>query len=93
MSDIDNKFQQFSTIILDKVTQLIDDKLSNIGDHFQSIATIPKRLNEDYKTFKDVLSQNLPATNNKQNFNEIINDNRNEQLVQESERKIALLMS
>ena len=86
--DIDSKFQQFSATILDKVTQIIDDKLSHVGDQFQTIATIPEKLNENYKTFKDVLSQNIPTQHEISNIKELMVEERNEQLVQERERKL-----
>lgn len=85
---IDNKLEQFSSALIDKMTNIIDNKLSQVNDQVKSIAGIPETVNENYKSFKDVLKNNLPSTNNESNIRVIMNENRNEQLVQERERRL-----
>ena len=80
--------ENLSDVILDKVSKIIDDKLSQVRDEFQYLATIPDKINENYTTFKDALTQNLPTTNTATNIKDIIKEERNEQLVQERERKL-----
>ena len=85
---IDRKLEQFSSNILSTVTKIVDEKLSLIGEQFQSLVNIPDKINENCKTFKDALTENIPLANTEIDFKVIMNENRNEQLVQERERKI-----
>ena len=85
---IDRKLEQFSSNILSTVTKIVDEKLSLIGEQFQSLVNIPDKINENCKTFKDALTENILLANTEIDFKVIMNENRNEQLVQERERKI-----
>ena len=60
---IDNKLQTFSSNILNDVTALVEEKLSKVGNQVQELVDIPEKINENYKTFKDVLAQNTQPSN------------------------------
>ena len=45
-------------------------------------------MNENYKSFKDAIKNNLPSTNNASNIRVIMNENQNEQLMQYRERRL-----
>ena len=59
-----------------------------LGNQLQTLTNIPEKVNENCKSFKDVLMGNIPHSNATTNFKSIINESRNEQLVQERERKL-----
>ena len=84
---IDSKLKQFSSDIPDKATKIDDEKL-NMGNQLQTLTNIPEKVNENCKSFKDVLMANIPRSNATTNFKSKINESRNEQLVQERERKL-----
>ena len=85
---IDSKLKQFSSDILDKVTKIVVEKLNMLGNQLQTLTNILEKVNENCKSFKDVLMENIPHSNATTNFKSIINESRNEQLVQEMERKL-----
>ena len=59
-----------------------------LGNQLQTLTNIPEKVNENCKSFKYVLMENIPRSNATTNFKSIINESRNEQLVQERERKL-----
>ena len=73
---IDRKLEQFSSNIPSTVTKLVDEKLSLIGEQFQSLVNIPDKINENCKTFKDALTENIPLANTEIDFKVIMNVNR-----------------
>ena len=88
MSLIDDKLKQLSSVLIDKMTNIMHSKLSQVNDEFKSIAGILETMNENYKSFKDALKNNLSSTNNTSDIKVIMNKNRDEQLLQERERKL-----
>ena len=82
-TSLDSKLQQFSRDIFNTVTKIVDEKLSAL----QSLVNIPEKISENCKTFKEALTENIPSVSKPTNFKEVINESRNEQLVQERERK------
>ena len=85
---IDSKLQQFTTDILDSVTKIVDEKLNLLGNHFQTLVKIPEEINSNCKTFKDTLLTNkIPSSSVVTDLKIVLNRNRNDQLVQEAERK------
>ena len=84
---LDKKLELLSTNILDTVAKIVDEKLVNMGNKFQSLVKIPDKIDESYKTFKEVLTQNN-STNETANFKTIMNEDRNDQLVQERQRTL-----
>ena len=52
------------------------------------MTNIPEKINENCKSFKDVLAEDIPLANAATNFKSIINESRNEQLVKERGRKL-----
>ena len=66
------------------MTKIVDEKLSIL----QSLVNIPEKISENCKTFKAALTENLPSTSTTTDFKEIINESRNNQLVQEREREL-----
>ena len=85
---IDSKLQQFTTDILDSVTKIVDEKLNLLGNHFQTLVKIPEEINPNCKTFKDTLLTNkIPPSSAVMDLKIVLNRNRNDQLVQEAERK------
>ena len=86
-SSIDSKLKQFTTDILDFVTKIVDEKLNILGNHFQTLVKIPEEFNSNCKTFKDALTNNIPSSSAVSDLKIVLNRNRNDQLVQEAERK------
>ena len=85
---IDSKLQQFTTDILDSVTKIVDEKLNLLENHFQTLVKIPEEINSNCKTFKDTLLTNkIPSSSAVTDLKIVLNRNRNDQLVQEAERK------
>ena len=83
-TSLDSKLQQFSRDIFSTVTKIVNEKFSIL----QSLVNIPEKISENCKTFKSALTENLPLTSTTTDFKEIINQSRNNQLVQERERKL-----
>ena len=83
-TSLDSKLQQFSRDIFNTVTKIVDEKLSTV----QSMVNIPEKISENCKTFKEALTENIPSISTPTNFKDVINESRNEQLVQERERKL-----
>ena len=86
-SSIDSKLKQFTTDILDSVTKIVDEKLNMLGNHFQTLVKIPEEINSNCETFKDALTNNIPSSSAVSDLKIVLNRNRNDQLVQEAERK------
>ena len=86
-SSIDSKLKQFTTDILVSVTKIVDEKLNILGNHFQTLVKIPEEINSNCKTFKDALTNNIPSSSAVSDLKIVLNRNRNDQLVQEAERK------
>ena len=73
------------------MTKIVDDKLSMLDDKLQSIVKIPEEINQNCKTFKEALTQNMPSTPPPTDLKKVINETRNKELVQERERKLRSL--
>ena len=84
---IDSKLEKFTTDILDTATKIVDEKLNLLGNHVQTLVKIPEEINLNCKTFKDALTINIPSTSTVTDLKVVLNQNRNDQLVQEAERK------
>ena len=86
---IDDRLKKFE----DKLDQVMTTKFSNICQNLQekmketivtkTVVDIPEKMNE---SFKNALMKNLPSTT-LPNFKQVISDERNNQLIQEKERK------
>ena len=83
-TSLDIKPQHISKDIFSTVTKIVDEKLSVL----QSLVNIPEKISENCKTFKDSLTENIPSTSTATYVKEIMNESRNDQLVQERERKL-----
>ena len=89
--DIDTKVTKFTTQLLGTVNKIVEDKLSMIESKFISLVKIPEEINQNCKTFKDALAQNIPSATTTVDLKRIINETRNKELVQERERKLRSL--
>ena len=89
--DIDTKLTKFTTHLLGIVSKIADDKLSMIDSKSISRVKIPEEINENCKTFKEVLTQNIPPAKTTVGLRRVINETRNKELVQEREMKLRLL--
>ena len=70
------------------MTKIVDEKLNLLGNHFQTLVKIPEEINSNCKTFKDTLLTNkIPSSSAVTDLKIVLNRNRNDQLVQEAERK------
>ena len=49
---------------------------------------LPEKITENCKTFKDTLTENIPSTSTAKDLRDSMKETRNEQLVQERERKL-----
>ena len=85
---IDDKLQQFSTNILETVTKIVDDKMNDLANQFKSLERLPEKITENCKTFKDTLTENIHSTSTAKDLRDCMKETRNEQLVQERERKL-----
>lgn len=84
---IDTKLENLSNNILTKVTNIIDEKLRLVGNQVINLETIPEKIDQNYKSFKDVLTKNK-TENTIKNIRQVIQEDRNEKLIQEKERKV-----
>ena len=84
---IDGKLEKFTTGILDTVTKIVDEKIKLLGNHVQTLVKIPEDINSNCKTFKNPLTNNIPSTSAVTDLKIVLNQSRNDQLVQEAESK------
>ena len=85
---IDEKLEKLSTNLLAKVTNIINEKLSKVDNQVQDLVSIPDKIDENYKSFKDVLAKNQPRDTTITSIREVIKEDHNEKLIQERERKL-----
>ena len=58
----ETKLQQLSDDILEKVTKLVDQKINYIDKKVEGLVKIPEKIEENCKTFKEVLRRNIPSS-------------------------------
>ena len=87
-ASLNKKFEKLSNTIIERVTKIVDDKLNIIDTKFQNLINIPDKISESCKTFKNVLTENVPSTGNNSDFRQIMRETRNEELLQQKERAI-----
>ena len=91
---LDRKFEKLSTIIIDRVSKIVDDKLNTIDNKIQNLVNIPDNITYAEKVEKSVISDKNQRSTTVSSFNNagndflaIMKDAKNEELVQEQERK------
>ena len=86
-SQIDIKLEKFTCDILEMVTKIIDEKLAVVSN-FRNVETMSVGNDkENIRSFKNALVQSSKVIDTKIELKEILNENRNDQLIQEAERK------
>ena len=88
---IDDKLSKFATELVGSVSKLVDDKLSeklNVwNSKLKSIEKLPEEINQKCATFKDALTKNVPApANNPVDFRRVLLETQNEEKIQQSQR-------
>ena len=85
-SMIEKRFQAFEVRIDKTLSEKLESAYETINEKLKETneknVSIPDEIDQNYKSFKDVVKKNIPAASTPPNMREIINENRNEQLVQ-----------
>ena len=92
VQNVDKIIEKKFEVIADKLNKDLSEKLSEkmaqalekIND---KLTTIPEKIDQNYESFKDVVVRKENTTVPTANFKEIMTEERNEQLVQDRERK------
>ena len=66
----------------------MDQKINCIDKKVEGFVKIPEKIEENCKTFKEVLRRNIPLSTAKETIRTVINDDRNLQLIQNQQRKL-----
>ena len=85
---IDSKLSQFGEVILGTVSKIIDEKLSALNSKFENIGNIPEEINQNYMSFKEVLTKSMPSTSAASNLKSVMTEAKNKELVEDREKKL-----
>ena len=66
----------------------MDQKINYIDKKVEGLVKIPEKIEENCKTFKEVLRRNIPSSTASETIRTVINDDRNLQLIQNQQRKL-----
>ena len=89
---IDDKLSKFATELVGSVSKLVDDKLNdklNVWNtKLQSIEKLPEEINQKCDSFKEVLTKNIPASSSTPvvDFRRVLLETQNEEKIQQSQR-------
>ena len=91
---VEKRFQAFEDRIDKTLSEKLESAYETINEKIKETneknVSIPDEIDQNYKSFKDVVKKNIPAASTPPNMREIITEDRNEQLVQEREKNIGL---